>query len=267
MEEVTTQIQGEPASKRKVDRSAAYPARTIEDSIKFVGEIYKNFRSDFAKRDDIINLIENSHPRHVAAAAHYGLLDREKDSYQVTALYKTIAVNYLNDTERKKALLTAFSSPTLNKELIEKFDGDEIPPSLVAHLSRFHRITEDAAPLAADIFIKNAKYCEVLSDKNILNYKSALHALGGAETVEKANAETEQDAEVKPNGLPVNSHEQKVVTNPELQKLLPEMFNEEKIKIRLTGGKFAYLIYPLALNKKDIAILQKQIEQLDLIVE
>lgn len=54
---------------------------------------------------------------------------------------------------------------------------------------------------------------------------------------------------------------------PVIQKFLPEMVEEEKIKIRLTGNKFAYLMYPISLTKRDIAILQKQIEQLDLIVE
>jgi hypothetical protein len=49
--------------------------------------------------------------------------------------------------------------------------------------------------------------------------------------------------------------------------LLAEMVNEEKIKVRLTGKKFAYLIYPDNLNKTDIEILQKEIEQLALIVE
>ena len=44
------------------------------------------------------------------------------------------------------------------------------------------------------------------------------------------------------------------------------MANEEKVKIRLSGGKFAYLIHPLNLTKIDIEILKKQIEQIELIV-
>lgn len=50
-------------------------------------------------------------------------------------------------------------------------------------------------------------------------------------------------------------------------KLLGEMVNEEKVKIRLTGKKFAYLIYPDNLTKTDIEILKKQIEQLELMIE
>lgn len=260
----------EQKGKKKVDRSAAYAARTIEDSLKFVGEIYKNFRNAFAKRDDIIDLIEGSHPRHVAAASHYGLLDREKDTYQVTELYKTISVNYLNDNERRLSLLKAFESPSLNRELIDKFDGDEVPQALVAHLSRFHRITEDAAPLAADVFIKNAKYCGVLDDNNVLNFKKTQFSLENP-GIKPAQATVEQQEEGNHSSeiAPKVNVENKLIENkePAAPLLLPEMINEERVKVKLTGKKFAYLIFPLDINKTDVQILKKEIEQLELTIE
>lgn len=260
-------------SKKTVERSAAYPAITIEDALRFVGEVYKNFRNSFAKRDDIVSLIEGAHNRHVAAASYYGLLNRQKDSYQVSDLYKTVATP-INETERRKALLEVFQSPNLNKELIDKFDGDVLPKEqqLIAHLSRFHRITTDAAPLAADVFIKNAKFCGVLDEANILNFKNVLLKLSDvnfqfAEVISEEKNKTQQqetqDVIIKNQDSSTTVLETKTPTTA----LLPEMVNEEKVKVRLTRKKFAYLIYPLDITKTDIQILKKEIEQLELTIE
>lgn len=251
----------QPASKRKVDRSAAYPVLTIEDSLVLVADVYKNFRNEYAKRNDILNLIEGVHPRHIAAASHYGLLDREKDSYRVSELYKNIA-NPIDQTERKSNLRLALYKPSLYKELIDKFEGDVIPETLVYHLSRFHRITEDAAPLAADVFIKNLRYCGVINENGVLRYKDGNYQDDSTKVI-IPNSSLPNEV----SGLAADVKRAEPIAEQTQQKLLPEIINEEKSKIRLTGGRFAYLIYPFDLNKKDIIILQKEIEQLELLVE
>jgi hypothetical protein len=245
-------------------RSAAYPAITIEQAITFVADVYKNFRSVYAKRDDILAVTEAKHPRYLAAAAYYLLLDRENDTYKVAEHYKLIATP-LNEKERAIALLASFGAPKLYKTLIEKFDGGVVPPELPFHLSRFHEITDEAAPLAAEIFIKNAKYCGVLSEMNVLTYKTTLMRLN----------ESPSDAQIgEQGGTPIlpstPGRGEGTVQDPGYayktgQKLLPEMVNEEKVRIRLTGGRFAYLIHPLDLSTVDIQILQKEIEKLQLI--
>ncbi|PHJ51300.1 hypothetical protein VF04_38125 [Nostoc linckia z7] len=55
-------------------------------------------------------------------------------------------------------------------------------------------------------------------------------------------------------------------TQPQQQAplLLSESLNEERLPIRLTEGKRAYLSYPSGLNEKDIAILKLQLESLAL---
>jgi hypothetical protein len=254
------------ATVKKVERSAAYPAITIEEALLFVAEIYRNFRNEFAKRDDILSLIEGSHNRFLAAASYYNLLNREKDNYQVSELYKTIT-NPISPKERKEALLIAFEAPKLNKQLIGKFDGDELPEEsqLKAHLVRFYGITEDAAPLAGEVFLKNAKYCGVLDEKNKLQFKHTSAKIDFEDVV----IEEDEDRVADQNGSsaePAVPVAKKDDSSPPASLLLPEMVNEERVRIRLTGGKFAYLIHPLALTKNDIAILQKQIEQLELIV-
>jgi hypothetical protein len=260
MEENVNDI--ETVSHSKKERSSAYPAKTIEDSLALVRSIYKNFRSDFVKRDDILDIVEEaSHPRDIAAATYYTLLNRVKDTYQVTELYKEIDLS-IKDEEKNTALLFAFKAPKFNNELIQKFNKSEVPKELVIHLHRFHGITQDAAPLAADIFIKNATFCHVLNDKNILDIDNPVilkeektkegkeeNFISNTITVEKNNNDIEKNAVVKP------------------LVLIEEMVDAEETKIRLTGGRFCILKHPSKLSSKDIEILKKQIEMLELLVE
>ena len=146
------------------------------------------------KREHIIDVIEGIRNRHIAAAAYYLLLEREKDSYLVTNLYRTIA-NPLSEKEKREAILQAFEAPKLNRQLLDKFDGDEIPKELTAHLTRFFSITEDAAPIAAAVFIENAKFCGVLSDDK-LNFKLAQARLdfsNGLQPDQQENENTGQE--------------------------------------------------------------------------
>lgn len=275
METSLEEVQQESINKKSVERSAAYAAITIEDAIKFVSEVYKNFRNAYAKRQDILALIDNSHPRHIAAASYYLLLNRERDTYQVSDTYKAIK-DFLSERERITNLLKAFAAPKLNSELIEKFDGDEVPKELKVHLTRFHKITDEAAPLASEVFIKNAKYCGVLDENNILNYKKAVLRLSDT-SYQPLPANSEEKPPTEDNVQPLNSAnssgELGVGETPALppsnkpQLLIEEMVNKEEIKIKLTGRRFAYLIFPFDLNKTDVAILQKQIEQLALVIE
>ena len=270
MDETVNEVQSESRIKKSVERSAAYPGFSIEDALRYVAEIYKHFRTAFTKRDDITALVENSHPRNIAACVYYLFLNREKDTYQASDLYKTTA-NPLSDTEKRKCLLEAFAAPKLNSELIEKFDGDTVPPELVIHLHRFHKITEDAAPLAAEVFIKNAKFCGVLGEDNILRYKQTFDRLYGIATPpaqpDVQIATQSQQTAANPPAVDNASNTNANVLPKQNPLMLEEIVNKEEVKIRLTGNKIAYLIYPNNLTKKDVMILQKQIEQLDLMVE
>lgn len=262
---------------KKVERSAAYPAINLPDAIEFVGKIYKHFRNDATKRDDIIELIEGSHNRFLAAASYYHLLIREKDTYQVAPIFKKITT-FIDEKERQIGLLYAFASPKLNTQLIEKFDGASLPETLTAHLSRFYGITEDAAPLAAKIFIENAKFCKVLDENNVLEYKKRVAFLNlngtkidatnnppdeNSTTVEEANF----NSDVSTTGTNNIKNENVITVSKGTTLLIEEMVEEEKTKVRLTGNKFAYIVYPRSIKKIDVEILRKQLDVIELLAE
>lgn len=259
--------------KKVVDRSAAYAAYTIEDSLSFTSEFYKQFRGGPAKRDDILKLIEGTTNSRIAACSHYGFLSRDKDTYQITELYNTV-VNYITEKEKQEALLTAFYNPKLNAEIIDKFDGDIIPENLTTHLYRFHRITQNAAPIAADIFLKNGKYVGVIDSIGKLSYKETMASLKkdfrkvyphptDFQNSEKVNNKTVENTI---NNTEETAKEEILPQHSSSQLLLPETINRETLTIRLTEGKTAILSYPRDFNQKDIAILKLQIDALELIL-
>lgn len=263
----------EPQSEKKriVERSAAYPVIGLEEAIPFVATVYKNFPGSIAvSRDDIAAILKtkayNIH-RDIAATVHYGLLSRDKDKYRVTELFKTLA-NPLSEVEKKKCLLQAFFAPKLYQELITRHDGHVIPPELRTHLIRFHKIAEKAAPSVADGFLENAKFVGAVNEHGILGFKQALEKLDGNPPKDEqppvGNASDSQTNYEKP---PVEKPQQETPPPSTPPRLLEEMVNSDKIRVRLTGGKFAFIVHPLDINKTDVAILHKEIEKLQLIVD
>lgn len=101
---------------------------------------------------------------------------KQKGGFQVSQLFKTI-YNSLGQREKRKCLLEAFTSPKLYAEIISKHDGHALPNEFKIHLIRFHKIVEKAAPVAAELFITNAKYVGAINEHGILNYKEALETL------------------------------------------------------------------------------------------
>ena len=267
----------ESSIKKSKERSAAYPAITINAAIAFVSEINKHFRSSWAKRSDILALVDNSHNRFIAASAYYTLLRRDKDSYQITDLFKSI-INPISEKEKRTSLLQAFESPKLNKELIEKFDGDVIPKELPIHLYRFHKITEDAANIAADIFINNASICQVIDGNGRLVFNQELNKLRNPnfDFAEITNLENKPQITNSANSSENIETFVPLIEQPIIQKqkysntqnnLLLDNSSDEKLRIRLTENKIAYLHYPINITKKDIYILRKQLDVLEEVAE
>jgi len=275
MEQDTTAANAPPhaATKRVIERSASQPGITLEEAIPFVQNVAKYFPgTPFIKREDIAAILKtkaNNIIREVAAAAHYTLLKREKDAYQITDAIKIL--NHSLGNEKAKLLLECFAAPKLYSELIQRFDGHAIPPEFKTILIRFYKITERAAPEVEEIFLKNARFVGALSEHGILNYKRALSAASdnSIQYAEVTTEDTPDSANVPLNANNAPKFEKPAEQPPDQHDtfLPPETINADKIKIPLSEKKFAYLLYPTNIKIKDIEILRKQIDLLELLIE
>ena len=259
--------------RRLIERSASYPGLTLQEAEQFALLVAKSFvATQVINRGDIAAVLKSAEAtiqRDIAAAAQFCLFSKSKEGYQISSLLKQIS-NPLNDAELKKLRLESFKSPKLFAELIEKFDGHVLPVELKTHLIRFHKIAEKAAPIVAEIFIKSAEYCGALNELGFLNYSHAVQSISVLENYAPLpNLKIEEHPPVvQPAGIGKPAEVYTPAGKGEhSQLLLNEMNNKQEVKVNLTGGKFAVIHYPSDLTKKDIEVLRKQLELLELLIE
>lgn len=235
-------------------------------AITFVSELAKHFPgSRTFKREDIEALIKSGNlNREIAAAKDYGFITKIKDSFQITDLFKTHN-NALSEKEKRKCLLTAFGSASLYAEIITKYDGHAIPKEFKVHLIRFHKIAENAAQFAADVFIENGKYVGAINESNLLNYKDELAknsdpSVEYAEIItERRNGDATANDQTDNAQITFSAKQQQAIMIPENRPV------EQRVQVPLTGGKTAYIVYPSTLTERDAEILKKQVELLALL--
>lgn len=98
-----------------------------------------------------------------------------------------------------------------------------------------------------------------------MNYKQALEKLNDG-TISYAEVITEENIP-EPEVSYVRAKDQQQQIQQQPFKQLPAIPDAENIKIPLTEKKIAYLVYPPDLKKKDVEILRKQLDLLELLAE
>jgi hypothetical protein len=257
-----TETKNSESDKKLNFRSASYPAISISNVVGLVTQIKKSFPTSSFKREDIVAVLKkNTVHIDISAAVQYGLVERTGDSYKLSKKVQSV-LNWVTEKERDDTLIEAFCSPKLYVELIEKFRGHAIPPDqqLRAILTRFHGITESAAPKAAELFLENAKYVNAIDENRILFGEAIADPPDGDNNSNDGNQNTNSNNQETPII-------EKPLIKPEKNKeqlLLEQINNSRDMPIYLSEKKIAHLIYPENLNEKDIQILKLQLEALAL---
>lgn len=262
--ELTPQITDLEKEKKQVERSAAYPSHTISEALVLVKQIAKVYPGSYSKaltREDIGAIYKSSYlNREIASAVKYGLLDGSKGEYKLTPLFKKISAPIGNEEIEGK--IEAFKSPKLYQELIELYNGHALPRELPTILYRNHRIALKASEEAANTFIDNAKEIGLLNEYNVLNcdINAVIQSNNTPLSVIKIDAKTNPI-----NSLSNESNLDDIPPFNEPEPLppileIPEINNESKEKIRLTGNKKAFFIYPSGLTSEDKIALRKWFE-------
>jgi len=260
-ETFNTMDSNENNTKKKIVRSAAYPAIDLKEAVDFANKISEHFTdAQSVSRADIAAVLDKSEgtiTRPVAALVHYSLVQKTGEGYQLSTLYKDIR-NPINDKDLKTSLIKAFNSPKLFLELIEKFNGHVIPEELRTHLVRFHSISEKVADDAAENFLASGRYAGVINDKNILNLSNN-NKSHDEESINDSKVNNVSDEYIE------DDKDQLHLRLPAHEETPDEQI--ETVPIRLKGGKHAYLKYPADITKKDLKIIRRQLDVLEAYVE
>lgn len=246
-----------PPPKQTRERSKAYPGAPLEDCVKFTGIIKKALGRGVHDRESLakalgFGTVSGAVSPKIAAMVHFGLLDRKLSGYELSSLARSIT-DPIDDSERLAAIKTAFRSPTLYQEILAKFELDgEIPSRLATHLHRSHGITDGASSQAAEIFVSSGRYASVLDDENriLVENRSSASQMSSPTT---SPEETPADPLVIPQPRPTSS--------PQVS-LAPT--GHQRFEFAITRGQTVTILVPSDLNAKDIKIIRKQIELLEL---
>ena len=253
---MTEKITPAEKDKKSFERSASYPGFTIEYILNFIGGVSKNFPTNQVLTAGDISAVTKVKTVHriIAAALQYGLLVKAKNGYQISQAYMDY-INPVSPDERKNLLLSFFKSPKLYSDLIEKFNSHVLPPEFKSILIRFHKIAQGAVDEVAGIFIKNAEFVGVLNGANILDVSVQSNINEAINTAD--------DSKVEPLIAPKPEQH----TTESAIRLLEQFGGQEDIKIVLTESKYCFIKYPKNINEKDVLILKKWIELLELTVQ
>ncbi len=239
------------------ERSRAYPGANLDQCIHDAKTIVSSLGKGPHDSDSIAKVLGYSGAngltnRRTAAMTYFGLLERHaKVGYRVSDLGQQL-VRPLSPTEEKDALLAAFQRPALFKELVERFQPEgRLPSNLPLVLTRDYEIRREVAELAATVFVESAQRAGWLDDDLVVV------AQGPSSQTHNYEAAGEGARVISPKGTePTDPIPMAVKFDP-----LGEV---QRLEIGLSAGKRALLVLPRELVPKDIALLKKQIEFLEL---
>jgi hypothetical protein len=194
----------------------------------------------------------------IAALVHFGFLNRTGEGYELSEDSRSIT-DSINEQERAEAIRMAFSKPTLYQEILSKFGGDgKIPSQLATHLHRFHGITDAASTAAADIFIASGRFAGVLDQESRIVSALAPASADQSNPLDSAASLESRDSvavRIPAQSAPIPRMPLPLPANPGAT---------QKFEFAITRGRAVVLVVPSDLNAKDIKVIRKQVELLEL---
>lgn len=157
-----------PLPKKAKKRSASYPAFSIQEVIEATKSLKEQLGDGPYSRDSMaIALgykgITGSSSMKIASCVHFGLLDRNGNTYSQSELANHI-LNFISEEERVSSLLIAFGKPALYQKLISEYSGKSLPLMLERILIRNYGIQENAVKSAVSTFKESAEYAGALKN-------------------------------------------------------------------------------------------------------
>ncbi len=167
----------------------------------------------------------------------------------------------IDDTERTEALIDCLVHPELYKKLLVQFQNSIVPSvsALSTILFRNHNIAEAASENAAQIFIDNLKFLNLLDDNNHLTLDREIDI----ENVEKTNNSIKEESKklpIKLNDISNKKTDNHIVNKH--QEFTKEQTESYPIIIPLKNSRVGKLILPVDFNDEDLDKVEKFIEAL-----
>jgi hypothetical protein len=230
----------------------SYPNATLEECLNFSEKIQKiagkGTASLAAVAADLgVSLKTKSFTYLISAARQYGLIVKTKEGLQLTDRARRI-LNPINPEELPGLRLEAFKSPPLYQQLIERYDGESLPPNESIENLMYNDlgISSFAKQKAAGVFIENVKYVNTVRNDGIFDVNG---------TSEKDIVTTEEESD---KGVDESSFDQSNLFD--MGNNDPTILEKQKkdngityhiVSIALVNGRVAKVSIPSNLSKED----------------
>lgn len=160
----------------KKDRNARYPAVDLEQALEFSKMLMEAYRGAVFGRENASQgigypTLSGTSGMKVAALVHFGLLDRQGNAYQNSALAKRI-YHFSDEEDKKQAIQLAALSPKLFSRLYNQFRGQAMPARLGSILIREYDINQKVAEQVAENFKKSLELAGLAENGVILSEPS-----------------------------------------------------------------------------------------------
>jgi hypothetical protein len=146
-----------------------YPRKPFSTAIEIAENVDKLGAKCSVKllADKLGKKISGSFNSGVSAAIKHGLIVKDKNDLRLTDLYSNIKLAY-TDEERQQNLQKAFLEPDTYKEILERFDGNEIPIDVLDKiLIREYQVKESISQSVANNMIKGGESVGIINNGRV----------------------------------------------------------------------------------------------------
>lgn len=261
--EVSTELE-EDNQRFKVPRirSSAYPSYTIEFCCEFTKKFHQHFgNSSYIQREEVAKVLKISvgHIQtQLSASVQYGLAEmKSKVGYKPSKLFLRV-YKPISDEEKKEALIDCLLNPEIYRKLLIQFQGGVVPTvtALSTILFRNHNIAEAASQSAAQIFIDNLKFLQLLDKDNNLLLDREIQL-----DVEQPKLIRESEIKEKPIERFITQRREGIYPK-KTEVPLPDQADSYPILVPLKNNRQARLILPSDFKNEDLDKVEKFIEAL-----
>jgi hypothetical protein len=270
-DDTTPQSNRSTSPTRKRQKSVSHPRYTLQQAVELSKAVYEEgpFNVDQERLAQRVGYSAAQNGAYIAlraTASAFGLITTDRDSVSVTGEWNEVLFSE-DEGKFRRALKDAMRKPGLYKQIIEDFDNRQLPETdrlaRLLYTNPKYGILKEAANTAARIFIESATYAGVLNSKGYLDFQET-PALNSDVNI----TNEERDVDFPVNAGDTNRQEKRLHQgfSSKAQDFLSseEIQNLDRIEVRLSTGKKAYLFLPVPILRADKDRLKAYI---DLLVE
>lgn len=229
-------------------RIANYPSKSFDTALEIAQEVDKlgGKTTPQTLADKLNKKVSGSFNNDINASVKHGLISKNQDTLILTELYNNIKLSY-NEEEKLHHLQQAFLIPDTYREILEQFDGKDLPTSVLDKiLMREYQVVEGRSKTVTNNILKGGTKLELIKEGVVRLPKNITHDLphieensvvpeNKVETIPseklKSQVSTDQQnpdaSKTIPKGLDLINLQKEVVININIQLSVPETTNEE----------------------------------------